>query len=404
MFYKNNKIFKNKINMFRYLLANDPKKSPGLPIYKIKLKYDKNSNIEKRMNKSAIDLSKDTELLVLGNNYLSEKDKNKKNRNIPPIRQNKKDEKLILNFANRKKLIKKSQTNLNKQKKNNLTLAQKFLIKAKKDFLTQKLKKIKQNEKNTKKVVKLSSMKFEQNKNNNNNIYNKNKENNYINKNLDESTQRTNNSKIFNKTAGKDKVLMHRLFYRKKNSTYSNIRKLTSMLKDTNNTSMMIEKVLKNYSQDTSFKNYHQKILEKSLKQSKSQDELMGKPEMNMREIFDKNDSNLDHELKQVKSKKGNNINKLTWVKKSTANLIDFGQLSQSMNDEQFYKERRRIIGNYRNYEKEADIYIKKLKNEKPNFKSIVGYNNLKKIDELLEQNSQLIKNIYKKYNEDEKN
>ena len=390
--------------MFRYLLANDPKKSPGLPIYKIKLKYDKNSNIEKRMNKSAIDLSKDTELLVLGNNYLSEKDKNKKNRNIPPIRQNKKDEKLILNFANRKKLIKKSQTNINKQKKNNLTLAQKFLIKAKKDFLTQTLKKLKQNEKNTKKVVKLSSMKFEQNKNNNNNIYNKNKENNYINKNLDESTQRTNNSKIFNKTTGKDKLLMHRLFYRKKNSTYSNIRKLTSMLKDTNNTSMMIEKVLKNYSQDTSFKNYHQKILEKSLKQSKSQDELMGKPEMNMREIFDKNDSNLDHELKQVKSKKGNNINKLTWVKKSTANLIDFGQLSQSMNDEQFYKERRRIIGNYRNYEKEADIYIKKLKNEKPNFKSIVGYNNLKKIDELLEQNSQLIKNIYKKYNEDEKN
>ena len=390
--------------MFRYLLANDPKKSPGLPIYKIKLKYDKNSNIEKRMNKSAIDLSKDTELLVLGNNYLSEKDKNKKNRNIPPIRQNKKDEKLILNFANRKKLIKKSQTNINKQKKNNLTLAQKFLIKAKKDFLTQKLKKIKQNEKNTKKVVKLSSMKFEQNKNNNNNIYNKNKENNYINKNLDESTQRTNNSKIFNKTTGKDKLLMHRLFYRKKNSTYSNIRKLTSILKDTNNTSIMIEKVLKNYSQDTSFKNYHQKILEKSLKQSKSQDELMGKPEMNMREIFDKNDSNLDQELKQVKSKKGNNINKLTWVKKSTANLIDFGQLSQSMNDEQFYKERRRIIGNYRNYEKEADIYIKKLKNEKPNFKSIVGYNNLKKIDELLEQNSQLIKNIYKKYNEDEKN
>ena len=389
--------------MFRYLLANDPKKSPGLPIYKIKLKYDKNSNIEKRMNKSAIDLSKDTELLVLGNNYLSEKDKNKKNRNIPPIRQNKKDEKLILNFANRKKLIKKSQTNINKQKKNNLTFAQKFLIKAKKDFLTQKLKKIKPNEKNTKKVVKLSSMKFEHNKNNNN-IYNKNKENNYINKNLDESTQRTNNSKIFNKTTGKDKLLMHRLFYRKKNSTYSNIRKLTSMLKDTNNTSMMIEKVLKNYSQDTSFKNYHQKILEKSLKQSKSQDELMGKPEMNMREIFDKNDSNLDHELKQVKSKKGNNINKLTWVKKSTANLIDFGQLSQSMNDEQFYKERRRIIGNYRNYEKEADIYIKKLKNEKPNFKSIVGYNNLKKIDELLEQNSQLIKNIYKKYNEDEKN
>ena len=73
------------------------------------------------------------------------------------------------------------------------------------------------------------------------------------------------------------------------------------------------------------------------------------------------------------------------------------------MNDEQFYKERKRIIGNYRNYEKEANIYIKNLKSEKPNYKSIVGYNNLKKIDELLLQNSQLIKNIFKKYNENKK-
>ena len=123
---------------------------------------------------------------------------------------------------------------------------------------------------------------------------------------------------------------------------------------------------------------------------------------MNMREIFDKSDNLLDQQLKQIKSKQSN-INKFTWIKKTTANLIDFGQLSQSMNDEQFYKERKRIIGNYRNYEKEANIYIKNLKSEKPNYKSIVGYNNLKKIDELLLQNSQLIKNIFKKYNENKK-
>ena len=247
--------------------------------------------------------------------------------------------------------------------------------------------------------MKTSTMHLEQSKSNNINV--KKEENN---KKLDESTERTNNSNILNKTSFKEKLLMHRIFFKKKtkNKIYGNIKKLTSILKDTSDNSIIIGKVLKNYSRDTSFRIYHQKIMEKSLKKSKSQDDLMGKPEMNMREIFDKSDNLLDQQLKQIKSKQSN-INKFTWIKKTTANLIDFGQLSQSMNDEQFYKERKRIIGNYRNYEKEANIYIKNLKSEQPNYKSIVGYNNLKKIDELLLQNSQLIKNIFKKYNENKK-
>ena len=388
--------------MFRYFFSKDSKKTPGLPIYKIKLKYDKNSNIEKRMNKSAIELYKDTELLVLGNNYLSQKDKNQKNKKMPPIIQNKQEVNLISNYTDRIKIKDKPQNNSNKHKKNHLILNQKFLINTNREFLAKKLIKLKPKEKNIKKIMKTSKMHLEQSKSNNINV--KKEDNNYINKKLDESTERTNNSNILNKTSFKEKLLMHRIFFKKKtkNKIYGNIKKLTSILKDTSDNSIIIGKVLKNYSRDTSFRIYHQKIMEKSLKKSKSQDDIIGKPEMNMREIFDKSDNLLDQQLKQIKSKQSN-INKFTWIKKTTANLIDFGQLSQSMNDEQFYKERKRIIGNYRNYEKEANIYIKNLKSEKPNYKSIVGYNNLKKIDELLLQNSQLIKNIFKKYNENKK-
>jgi len=79
----------------------------------------------------------------------------------------------------------------------------------------------------------------------------------------------------------------------------------------------------------------------------------------------------------------------MIWIKKSTANLITFGKVSQMMKDEQFYKERKRIIGNYLNYEKEADLYVKKKENEKNSFRSERGIKNLIKIDELLAQNQE---------------
>jgi hypothetical protein len=59
--------------------------------------------------------------------------------------------------------------------------------------------------------------------------------------------------------------------------------------------------------------------------------------------------------------------------------------------------ERKRIIESYRNYEREADIYT--TSKEKQNYRSEVGYQNLKKIDELLAQNTQLIKDILEKNN-----
>ena len=108
----------------------------------------RNTNIGKKMNKSEIELSKDTELLVLGNNYLSQKIKKKNNKKITIIRQNPQERKLSAISNNEPTKKNKTQHYINKTEKVHYTLAQKFLIQAKKEFLTQKLKKIKAKEKN----------------------------------------------------------------------------------------------------------------------------------------------------------------------------------------------------------------------------------------------------------------
>ena len=120
---------------------------------------------------------------------------------------------------------------------------------------------------------------------------------------------------------------------------------------------------------------------------------------INFKKIFDKKDSVLDKPMVQIKDEKKN---RMIWIKKSTANLLSFGKVSNSMKDEQFYKERKRIIESYLNYEKAADLYVSKKESEKNSFRNERGYKNLRKIDELLAQNKELIKNILKK-DEDKK-
>ena len=279
------------------------------------------------------------------------------------------------------------------------TLAQKFLIQAKKEFLTQKLKAIKSKEKNNnmKKIMRASALNFNSNKTNNN-INTKKYQNNNTNRRNETITQRTSSTNILNKTSKNEKQLFEKLFYNKKmkNNAYRNMKNLTNILKDTTKNSVILNMEIKNYSQDTSFKNLGKLILDKSLKQSKSQDDIKAEADRDFRKLFGKKLSSINHPLKQIKVRE-NKKNKLIWVKKSTANLISFGQVSQSINDEQFYMERKRIIESYRNYEREADIYT--TSKEKQNYRSEVGYQNLKKIDELLAQNTQLIKDILEKNN-----
>ena len=381
--------------MYKYLFGGHPKKSPGLPFFKMSLKNTKKKNdISSRMNRSLIYLSKETELLVLGNNYLSQKQQNKNNNKSEINKQNTQEENIdIFNKENKEK-EKTAQTSTKKIKKIRQTK-----LKSSKDYLTQRLNKVILRGKNKKRLLNISSLNSDSSKMNNlsvkqyysNNTYRKNDSTNN-----ELSTMRN----ILSKNQDTEKHLFQKVLSNKrvKNNTYRNISRLSSLLNDTSKKYIILNMKLKDYTKENSFKNIKKNILDKSLKQSKSQ-ENMDLKKINFKKIFDKKDSVLDKPMVQIKDEKKN---RMIWIKKSTANLLSFGKVSNSMKDEQFYKERKRIIESYLNYEKAADLYVSKKESEKNSFRNERGYKNLRKIDELLAQNKELIKNILKK-DEDKK-
>ena len=384
--------------MYKYLFGGHPKKSPGLPFFKMSLKNTKKKNdISSRMNRSLIYLSKETELLVLGNNYLSQKQQNKNNNKSAINKQNTQEENIdIFNKENKEK-EKTAQTSTKKIKKIRQTK-----LKSSKDYLTQRLNKVILRGKNKKRLLNISSLNSDSSKMNNlsvkqyysNNTYRKNDSTNN-----ELSTMRNILSKNQDMESS-EKHLFQKVLSNKrvKNNTYRNISRLSSLLNDTSKKYIILNMKLKDYTKENSFKNIKKNILDKSLKQSKSQ-ENMDLKKINFKKIFDKKDSVLDKPMVQIKDEKKN---RMIWIKKSTANLLSFGKVSKSMKDEQFYKERKRIIESYLNYEKAADLYVSKKESEKNSFRNERGYKNLRKIDELLAQNKELIKNILKK-NEDKK-
>ena len=384
--------------MYKYLFGGHPKKSPGLPFFKMSLKNTKKKNdISSRMNRSLIYLSKETELLVLGNNYLSQKQQNKNNNKSAINMQNTQEENIdIFNKENKEK-EKTAQTSTKKIKKIRQTK-----LKSSKDYLTQRLNKVILRGKNKKRLLNISSLNSDSSKMNNlsvkqyysNNTYRKNDSTNN-----ELSTMRNILSKNQDMESS-EKHLFQKVLSNKrvKNNTYRNISRLSSLLNDTSKKYIILNMKLKDYTKENSFKNIKKNILDKSLKQSKSQ-ENMDLKEINFKKIFDKKDSVLDKPMVQIKDEKKN---RMIWIKKSTANLLSFGKVSKSMKDEQFYKERKRIIESYLNYEKAADLYVSKKESEKNSFRNERGYKNLRKIDELLAQNKELIKNILKK-DEDKK-
>ena len=384
--------------MYKYLFGGHPKKSPGLPFFKMSLKNTKKKNdISSRMNRSLIYLSKETELLVLGNNYLSQKQQNKNNNKSAINMQNTQEENIDIFNKEKKEKEKTAQTSTKKIKKIRQTK-----LKSSKDYLTQRLNKVILRGKNKKRLLNISSLNSDSSKMNNlsvkqyysNNTYRKNDSTNN-----ELSTMRNILSKNQDMESS-EKHLFQKVLSNKrvKNNTYRNISRLSSLLNDTSKKYIILNMKLKDYTKENSFKNIKKNILDKSLKQSKSQ-ENMDIKKINFKKIFDKKDSVLDKPMVQIKDEKKN---RMIWIKKSTANLLSFGKVSKSMKDEQFYKERKRIIESYLNYEKAADLYVSKKESEKNSFRNEKGYKNLRKIDELLAQNKELIKNILKK-DEDKK-
>ena len=91
------------------------------------------------------------------------------------------------------------------------------------------------------------------------------------------------------------------------------------------------------------------------------------------------------------------------WIKKSTANLILFGQSYQKLDDDSFFKQRKKILESYPLLTKDANM-IKVMERDREWKKLNVGGNlrkNIKTINELMDNNLILFRKIYGKVNED---
>ena len=99
-----------------------------------------------------------------------------------------------------------------------------------------------------------------------------------------------------------------------------------------------------------------------------------------IKKILDPLTEGFRENLKELKMDKGRYI----WIKRSTANLISFGNSFKLMADDIFYKEHKQIIEKYPNIEKEAKIIV-------PRKKIIKN----KEIINKLENNEKTIRNIF---------
>ena len=74
-----------------------------------------------------------------------------------------------------------------------------------------------------------------------------------------------------------------------------------------------------------------------------------------LKELLESFQKKEDKTLKLVKKDEGINSQNI-WIKRTTANLLSFGNSFMNLNDNQFYLERKRIMEDYPKIEKEANI------------------------------------------------
>ena len=190
------------------------------------------------------------------------------------------------------------------------------------------------------------------------------------------------------------------------NKTFSKINTLEKTLKDTQKNSMKIIKKIKRY-----------KILSK--KENENITDIIQHKEESIKKIQDLIDNenlkknritriNYNKILGPLHKEKDNLLKKMDlnqkakrqiWLKESTVNLIKFGQYFNLMDDEQFFRQRKKIIKKFADIEKESDIIdgIQTERINKTNLGKGIKKNN-QIIKQIVENNFDFYKNVSKKY------
>ena len=291
-------------------------------------------------------------------------------------------------------------------------------------YLKQKFKKMKTTSNKSFKYKKIKNIKLSSVRDKYISLINKFKNNDEKKQNNSLSESKINNSKILklNKSNSNLKIDIPQInnpasildtsktseskqFKKALNKTFSKINTLSKTLKDTQRKSLKIIKNIKR------FKLISKKENENMTDIINRRDELLQKIEDLMdEENFKKNRItriNYNKILGPLNKAKDNTLKKIDlskklsrqiWLKKSTANMIKFGQYFNMMDDEQFFKERKKIIRKFADIEKESDI-IDGIKTERsrPNFGQAIKKNN-QIIKQLAENNFDFFQNVSKKF------
>lgn len=116
---------------------------------------------------------------------------------------------------------------------------------------------------------------------------------------------------------------------------------------------------------------------------------------LKLKGVLDSLRTGFKSDLKEVQKLEGKDKQNI-WMKKSTANIISYGNSFQIMADEDFYKDHKRIIGVYPNIEREANILV--LENKARDERIIDKLeNNERKIRYIVNDSDELLKKIKSK-------
>lgn len=217
-----------------------------------------------------------------------------------------------------------------------------------------------------------------------------------------DSSQINNTSSISNTL----KTYNNNISKKQINKTFSKINTLEKTLKDTQKNSMKIIKKIKRY-----------KILSK--KENENITDIIQHKEESIKKIQDLIDNenlkknritriNYNKILGPLHKEKDNLLKKMDlnqkakrqiWLKESTVNLIKFGQYFNLMDDEQFFRQRKKIIKKFADIEKESDIIdgIQTERINKTNLGKGIKKNN-QIIKQIVENNFDFYKNVSKKF------
>ena len=393
--------------MNKILESKSLQKQLRLPFLKMRLEYNKRNNLEKKLDITLDEIYKQTGTLITRIDNFPSQFRNigrKEYNELIPEHLKKSQKKPENNIYKIFTKLSKDSKNLNKLK---LTKTKEFHFNSNNDFLRFRLNKykLKKNENNKSYFSKTSTLCLCP-------IHEKIKSNIFINSNLYDS----NNFEITidkgkEDIRGINKIMVKKIpnikisGKHKNNKVIDKIFKMQYLLNDTNRNFHNINYSLINLSQNknkplNNLKRICPKRINPNENRSNIQNTTIENDKINYQELFEPIKELLNKPLKQIKVNYEKNNIKQIWMKRSTANLLSFGQVSQNMHDDVFYKERKRIVESYPKYEKEANIAVKE---KKKNFNESIIKLNLfsKKVDNIINMNKILMKNIY--FNKKEK-